>query len=648
MSESARPVNTSARLDKANQAGKGLVWAGLILGLLWWAASAFGLYALNQTSPVVNQPIGIWIAAAALIILPGLIIIFAGFMARQTRRTHEANVLLLEASQALLTPAQSATEEIRNLAEATRHSTILINGASASALASLKETNEEMAKERMRAESVGYAMADNARDLTQRLAEERAALEKLSRALSEQVLSMGDALPKQAAAMQEATEQAKQDVAKTDAELATRIEAIKKASSTLATRLLDLDAIARDAAGRADALQTTITRIESRLSQTHKTVEMAERASTMAVDAAAQTSDALQNAVSTALDGARDANREIAEKTRLIQDSSRQAMEDLHKTGVLAASAAARVQEQARGIATDAPPPPPVPETQLQSQLQKPETAQISAADIQKFEAANTPAPRPRKSPTIKEISLPSAAKRPVKTRRVYHDEIDPVADTRPQAQDDDLFEAQEATLAQDTHGNAQPAITLTKENPQIPPLELGSIDSPILLNQAAIDKPAPSGAQGHQWRDIIADISETPDPLEARAQQQKKTAHSAQLPLREETANELMSRLQSSGIPLPTAIRHKDKKKIAAAARKDDQARRHAIRSAAGGEVDRVYNRLRKDDQLFNLAQRFVDAEKSEALKALDDTSHSRRHASARLSAYLLVDAALAPMLRH
>ena len=191
---------------------------------------------------------------------------------------------------------------------------------------------------------------------------------------------MGDALPKQAAAMQDAAQLARQDVEKTDAELAARIETIKKASSTLATRLLDLDAIARDAAGRADALQSTITRIENRLSQSHKTVEMAERASTMAVDAAAQTSDALQNAVSAALDGARDANREIAEKTQIIQESSKQAMEDLHKAGVLAASTAARVQEQALGIAREAP--PPAIEKQTAPAQPNPAAAQISAADL--------------------------------------------------------------------------------------------------------------------------------------------------------------------------------------------------------------------------------------------------------------------------
>jgi len=47
-----------------------------------------------------------------------------------------------------------------------------------------------------------------------------------------------------------------------------------------------------------------------------------------------------------------------------------------------------------------------------------------------------------------------------------------------------------------------------------------------------------------------------------------------------------------------------------------------------------------------MDLARRFVTAEQAEALKALEETVNTGRHASPRLSAYLLVDAALAPML--
>ena len=135
------------------------------------------------------------------------------------------------------------------------------------------------------------------------------------------------------------------------------------------------------------------------------------------------------------------------------------------------------------------------------------------------------------------------------------------------------------------------------------------------------------------EWRDIIADLEQSDAP----------TTPSSTTPLpREETAQTLMDRLQESGIALPRAFRPKDKKKIAVAAQRDESARRDATRSAAGGEVNRVAVRLRKDADLKRLAQHFVIAEEEDALKALNETGKTRRPPSLRLSAYLLVDAAL------
>lgn len=687
MNESPASADMAAKLASANQAGAWLGWFGIILALIWWTAAGFGLYALNQQSPLMSQPASLLVAAAGIALLPGFILIFAGFLARQNRRTHDANALLLQASSYLLAPAKQTAGDIQTLAEATRYNTSMMNQTSANALKSLTDVTDAMAAERVRAETVGYAMADNARDLTTRLSEERIALETLSRALHEQVALMGETLPRQANALKVATQTASQDVAEADERLGKRIESLQHSSSTLATRLIELDTIARDSAKRAEALQSTISRIEDRLGQTQKTVETAERAGSMAVDAATQTSDALKDAISAALDGARDANREIADKTRLIQETSQQAMDDLRKTGAMAAATAARVHEQSLGIAaaeTTAPqlrppqkqatqtPEPQPPEPQTTAAQAPPEqtpntevnpTIQVTAADIGKFhQSAKDPAFRSRKMPAITEINISSSSKRPVKTRRVYNDEIDPIAETRPIAQDTDLFEPEEIrppqpaqprrdaqsdiqTAQASTHDDAPPKITrATDKGSEAPPMELGSEASPLLLNKKPATMEETREAQSNEWRDIIADIADTPDPMMPREAQ----AAPAPAQPREATAMELISRLQNSGIPLPTTFRHRDKKKIAEAARKDKKSRHRAIRNAAGVEVDRVYKRLRKDNKLLDLAQRFVDAEESEALKALDDTSNKRHHASSRLSAYLLVDAALEPMLRN
>lgn len=681
--DSPETQNVHASFAHAKTIGNGLAWTGFGLALLWWASAGYLLYQTTAQEFLGGLSTGLLMAGGGLVLIPGLILVFAGFMARQNKRTHEANLLLLQASGQLLSPARNAIDDMTNLAEATRYSTAAINKTSSEALAALNDVNDAMAAERLRAESVSYAMADNARELTQRLAEERAALEALSHALDAQATLMGDAVPRQARMLTEATQKANEHVASVDLNLEKRIEHLKQASSTLATRLIDLDTVARDAATRTDALQASITRIENTLSQSQRTVETAERASTMAVDAAKQTGKSLQDAVSFALDSAREANREIEESTRRIKASTQSAMQELRKTGMDAASAAARVQEQSTSIAAtplvtvtprEAPmSPPSAPTSAPKAPIHAPAAPLSAPEDTRNTDKFQIDDPllanRSRKRPTITEVSIKPDEKRASDARRIYQDEIDPIAETRPAVNEDDLFDA-------DMNADIAPLIT----SPEIPldtsieevrapvapdgprddkTMELGTSSAPIMLNKAYDSAPHKQG-QSADWRDIIADIGKEPKetPVPTFAQSDTGTNQRTDtwtdsfigdpsVTPREATAEELMYRLQSSGIPLPTAFRSRDKKKIAAAARKDEQARRRAIRSAAGNEVDRVAVRLNKDDQLMDLARQFVYAEKAEALKALEDTGSSGRHASPRLSAYLLVDAALSPSQR-
>ena len=150
-------------------------------------------------------------------------LVFAAAVSRQSRRTHEANLLLITASESLLAPAKSAEKDIRSLAEATRYSSVLISQTSQDAMASLKAISKNMEQERVRAESVGYAMADNARDLSERLAHERKSLETLSRKLDEQSSLISQAAPSQLAEIDAATAKARASFAATDLQLKERI-----------------------------------------------------------------------------------------------------------------------------------------------------------------------------------------------------------------------------------------------------------------------------------------------------------------------------------------------------------------------------------------------------------------------------------------
>ena len=110
----------------------------------------------------------------------------------------------------------------------------------------------------------------------------------------------------------------------------------------------------------------------------------------------------------------------------------------------------------------------------------------------------------------------------------------------------------------------------------------------------------------------------------------------------REGTAELVIRRLEGAGMTLANIFRPKDKRKIAIAARKGEGQRRSTIRSTAKFELDRVHARLLTDEEFVAVARDFVTLEAADAMAALDRTQKSNRNASPRLSAFLLLDAAL------
>ena len=110
----------------------------------------------------------------------------------------------------------------------------------------------------------------------------------------------------------------------------------------------------------------------------------------------------------------------------------------------------------------------------------------------------------------------------------------------------------------------------------------------------------------------------------------------------REETASEIILRLEESGIELVDAFRTKQKKRAAAASLKGDIERRRTVAEDANKSVDRIRKRLKSDASLMQLASDFISYEQADALEALEKTASSRKSASARLATFLLVDAAI------
>jgi hypothetical protein len=134
-------------------------------------------------------------------------------------------------------------------------------------------------------------------------------------------------------------------------------------------------------------------------------------------------------------------------------------------------------------------------------------------------------------------------------------------------------------------------------------------------------------GASGRNealsWRDLLTGIEEVPEQA------------------RDKSAGQMIDRLDRAGVRLGV-VKASDLRRIASASHQGERQRRRAIRDVAPGEIQRVSRLLDADRDLLDAAQIFVTAEEPDALRVLASSERAREDAHPRLSAYLLLDAAL------
>ncbi len=641
----------AARADAVRGAGGWLPWAGLALAIIWWGSVAAALVTVLDVSALGRQP-PITLAAGALIaLMPGFLILMAGFMAREGARAAAANELVLQASEKLLDPAARAGSRAESLAAQMAASASEVDRAMNHALSAMKAMSEEIGDERMRLESVSYAASDNARDLAERLSQERAGLEEIARQLRAQTEEIAQAIPRQAEAMIESTRQAAREVGQADEALDARLQQMRENSAHLSGELARLDQLAAGAQQQSEALMFAISRVEEKLEKSRSTVDAALRSGEMAAAAAGTTGDAIQTAADNAIAGARQAQKEIETSTRSAHQEAARALAALQQRAE-DVSAAIRAAGMAARAETD------ITErrlSQVGSAFRKAVdagTATATRADVSNGAAVSAQPAMPartsvstpqRRVPGHDESPAPNEAPAPIARRDV----------AAPSRQlDDDLFEASPAVLPPPPQNWTGSSLDRMRDEPVAPtsptPPGIGVYDQgPFERDAHAHGEPEPfdpledtqpsqnAASNGEMppaprgdaaWTSILSDMDRS------------ETGH---MP-REDIAESVIQRLEHSGIALASIFRPRDKKKIAVAARRGETPRRTAILSTARDEVDRVSKRLNADDELMQLALDFLSMEAPDAIAALDRTQKSNRNASPRLSAFLLLDAAM------
>lgn len=609
-----QPAEAVARLEAAQKTSGHLAWGGLALAFLWWVAAIVGTIALVGPDALAQAQPALIIAGLIAIILPGLMLVLAGMMAREQARSTAANAVVLEAAARLLLPAESMAKDAKVFADEMSKASAEVDRSMGHALSAMKAMSAEIGDERQRLESVTYASADNARDLAERLGNERNGLEQLAKDLREQTDLLNEAIPEQAELMVASAKAAASEVAAAEDALQGRLSSLDQTGRSLAQKITAMDTLAAEAGERNETLLFAIARMEEKLEQSRKTVETAARAGELAAAAAGTTGDRLMESVKVALDGAKDASTQIHKQTFEASESAARALADLKEAGQQAAAAV-----RAAGMAARAE--MDISErrvsTASQALFDKTQSMEDRVAPAKKkkpvAEAAPAPAPEPTPEPVAE--SAPAEAAEPQK-----------VVQSPSRAVEEDLFEASADRMAK---------AMLSEDEEQAPKANGKNGDAEIILSSTETevfedgvdeDHISLGPTSGNSLSEIIADME----------RDERSTLS------REETAETLLGQLQESGIRLNEIFRPKDKKKIAFAARKGDKQRRSAISQHAGRQVERVRQRLRGNLELMTLARDFLALEESDALNALENTHASNKNASPRLATYLLLDAAV------
>ncbi|MFN3214384.1 MAG: hypothetical protein ACE37M_14865 [Henriciella sp.] len=614
-----KPSDAIERLQSAQKASGWLAWGGLGLAFLWWVAALVGTVSMLGPETIGAMDPTLAVAGLIAIILPGLMLVLAGMMAREQARATAANALVLEAAARLLLPAETMADEAKSFASEMSTASAEVDRSMGHALSAMKAMSAEIGDERQRLESVTYASADNARELATRLGSERNGLEQLAKDLREQTDLLNEAIPEQARLMVDSAKAAATEVGAAEEALQGRLASLDQTGRGLAQKISAMDTLAAEASERNETLLFAIARMEEKLEQSRKTVETAARAGELAAAAAGTTGDRLMESVKIALDGAKEASSQIQNQTFEASESAARALAELKEAGQQAAAAV-----RAAGMAARAEMDISERRASSTSQALLKKTKSLETRVAQELQPAGAPADA---------MLEPESAADPIaepapETPQDAAPKVTQVIQSPSRAVEEDLFEASANRMAkamaaedeidpisetQNTNGTNGGAHDVFAED-----------DTPVRLEKPVASARPPR--TGDSLSDIIADMERDERSILSR----------------EETAEALLGQLQESGIKLTDIFRPKDKKKIAVAARKGENQRRSATSQQVGRQVERVRQRLRGNLEMMTLARDFLALEESDALNALENTHASNKNASARLATYLLLDAAV------
>lgn len=633
-------------------------WAGGALALLLWGGITVWLIATIGFTQIFAQPPLVLAGGFAVLFATGLALVCAGIMAREGARSAQANQVVLTSARLLLEPADVARGEVTSLAEAISRETQVLNKALSDTRTRLDGLKHDIDSSVQAALKAAEIVRADSEVLVHKMSSERTSLTQLAEGLRNQAESLAKSIPRHAQMMSEAARAAQDQVRQADATLDQRLRDLQETAGHLATRIDQLDTMGAESRKRAQNLGGALMRLDEQLVQSTRMVEAATKAGELAQAAAKSTAESLRDTVSDALGSAMKATETINAKSAAAAEDARAAMtalrdvaqqaeattraasmaarqhadetekranqlsDSLFRVATRATNAAedglerarARIEKaslligQMRDESHEAPPssvddlilepertvsidemvlqpaplPPPQPQPQPQAPLMKPQTVRMQPPRF----AVPSPPPAPPSPPAPKPTAsgaFDDPAWNPHRGDGVHDDELvlNTIAGPRAVPNLDPLFDAD-------------------------------------------IPRGASNASSSSTWRGLLSGIEEMHPQV------------------REQSAGQMIDRLDRAGVRLQHVVKASDLRRIATASTHGDRQRRRAIRDVAPIEIQRVARMLETDRDLQLAARTFVSNEEPDALRVLSMAERAREDAAPRLSAFLLLDAAL------
>jgi hypothetical protein len=633
-----------ARLESARTAGSWLPWLGFALALVLWGGILAFLLSKVGVAGILAQPPLALAGAFSAILAPGLALICAGVMARESRRSSETNALVMTAARMLLEPAENIRSDVSSMAQEIVSETDRV----ASVLEDTRMRVEALKNDIQTGVSAAMKAAEIVRAdsevLFSRMSGERQQLIELAATLREQAETLTTTIPLHARMLGEAGRKALEDIQSGDVRLNERVRELEQAGQLLNERILQMDNMGAESRKRAQSLASSLMRLDEQLTQSTKMVDSAVRAGELATAASKSTADALRDAVSDAIDRAMKASETITTRSASASEDARVAMERLREVGVQAETVtrAAALAAQSHANQTErrvqAIPIPAAPQHAVERPaLEAPKTFSDPGLDRtrDKIERAshllnqmrgNASEPQPQDrvfaaDDTVLDLVTPAPPVRgdariakPKLTASADHDAITLNGGANLHTLHDGQNGHAQNGHGQNAHGQNGHAAS---NGHSAHAGQMRVSEPPPLAGSSPVD------SLGLSWRDLLTGVEE----VQAEPQ--------------DSAADTVLDRLGRAGVRL-SAVKASDLRRIATAAHQGERQRRRAIRDLAPSEIQRVARLLDTDRDLHSAARSFVAGEEPEALRLLASADRIREDAAPRLSAYLYLDAAL------